>query len=270
MVPPRLSLMPQRAVINDNQPRAGAEEPAQDRRAALCAYALAADVRASPAVADPRGAAVRRRRAAGRGLAGALKEGGDVGALLIELQAWYAERGINLVRVAGKWTSHGRGPVLRSGASCDRGAPPLEGRARDAGDHRLSPAGHARRDRGDPRRVDLCRHARHPARDARCGRGRRRAPAGRSRMVRQRSSSATSGSTASRTSPVSPSSRAPVFSTATCRRASPCLSRATLPRSCRTSWRSRRRGAGEVRAGVGGGRGAHRRSRSPADGGREK
>ena len=28
MVPPRLSLMPQRAVINDNQPRAGAEEPA--------------------------------------------------------------------------------------------------------------------------------------------------------------------------------------------------------------------------------------------------
>ena len=37
--------------------------------------------------------------------------------------------------------------------------------ARSAGDHRLPPAGHARRDRGHPRRRDLQGHARHAAGD---------------------------------------------------------------------------------------------------------
>jgi segregation and condensation protein B len=106
MVPPRLSLMPQRAVINDNQPHAGAEEPA----------ARTAGRRSAPMPSLPMSEHRQRLRileallfAAAepldeKRLAGALKEGGDVGALLIELQAWYAERGINLVRVAGKWT----------------------------------------------------------------------------------------------------------------------------------------------------------------------
>ena len=33
-----------------------------------------------------------------------LPEGADVGALLGDLQVEYAERGVNLVRVAGKWS----------------------------------------------------------------------------------------------------------------------------------------------------------------------
>ena len=167
MVPPRLSRC-RSARSSTTTSRAGAEEPA--RGPPGCSLRLCPRCRC-PSIASGCGSSRRccsppPSRWTRKRLAGALKEGGDVGALLIELQAWYAERGINLVRVAGKWTFHGRGPVLRSGASCDRGVPPLEGRARDAGDHRLSPAGHARRDRGDPRRVDLCRHARHPARDA--------------------------------------------------------------------------------------------------------
>ena len=36
-------------------------------------------------------------------IAARLPEGSDVGGLLTELQAMYAERGVNLVRVAGKW-----------------------------------------------------------------------------------------------------------------------------------------------------------------------
>ncbi len=36
-------------------------------------------------------------------IAGRLPEGADVGALLAELQVFYAERGVNLVQVAGKW-----------------------------------------------------------------------------------------------------------------------------------------------------------------------
>jgi segregation and condensation protein B len=97
--------MPQRAVINDNQPQDASEAPAK-RPTAL------------PEAAPPQASAEHRQRlrileallfAAAepldeRRLAGALKEDGDIGALLAELQAWYAERGVNLVRVAGKWT----------------------------------------------------------------------------------------------------------------------------------------------------------------------
>jgi segregation and condensation protein B len=105
MVPPRLSLMPQRAVINDNQPRGGAEEPAARaavRRSAPTPPLTAAEHRQRLRILEALLFAAAEPLDEKR-LAGALKEGGDVGALLAELQAWYAERGINLVRVAGKW-----------------------------------------------------------------------------------------------------------------------------------------------------------------------
>jgi segregation and condensation protein B len=97
--------MPQRAVINDNQP-----QDALEQRTASAARL--------PAPAPPALSAEHRQRlrileallfAAAepldeRRLASELKEVADVRALLAELQAWYAERGVNLVRVAGKWT----------------------------------------------------------------------------------------------------------------------------------------------------------------------
>ena len=72
----------------------------------------------------------------------------------------YAARGVNLVQVAGGWqVPHGAGCRPRF-AQNRRGAAPAAARGDgDAGDHRLSPAGHAHRDRGDPRRGFVAEHA---------------------------------------------------------------------------------------------------------------
>ena len=95
-----------------------------------------------------------------------LPEGTDVAALLADLQANYANRGVNLVEVAGKWLFRtaddlGYHPAPRDGGA----AQALQGRDGDARHHRLSPAGDARRDRGHPRRGHLQGHARPAARD---------------------------------------------------------------------------------------------------------
>ena len=62
--------------------------------------------RPQPASAHRRGAAVCRRSARGRSakLAGFLPEGTDLNGLLADLKANYANRGVNLVEVAGKWS----------------------------------------------------------------------------------------------------------------------------------------------------------------------
>ncbi len=103
MDPPRLSLVPSSRDVDDNAPAAeGAEERAlgrdggQRRSAALC--------RSSREAAHSRGAVVCRGRAARRGEAQAPPaEDEDIASLLEELRAFYAGRGVNLVRVAGKW-----------------------------------------------------------------------------------------------------------------------------------------------------------------------
>src|SRR6476646_2166257 len=69
-------------------------------------------------------------------LAKRMPEGVDIKVALAQLQADYASRGVNLVRVANKWTFRTRGD-------------------RDAGDHRLSSACYPRGDRGNPRRDHL-------------------------------------------------------------------------------------------------------------------
>ncbi len=125
MNPPRLSLVPRGGTSNDNTPAedvemaAGESEPPVPSRsapsprpssprgegegggAADAAYQRAEALRILEAVlfaaADP----LDERRLAEA--LGAKRGGADVAALLAELQRAYAPRGVNLVRVAGKW-----------------------------------------------------------------------------------------------------------------------------------------------------------------------
>ena len=78
----------------------------------------------------------------------------------------YAGRGVNLVAGCGSMGVPHRGrPGLRAGPGRGRAAQALPCRHGDARDHRLPPARHPGRDRGDPRRRHLERHPRPPARD---------------------------------------------------------------------------------------------------------
>ena len=84
-------------------------------------------------------------------LAKRMPDGVDVKAALAQLQAEYAPRGVNLVRVANKWTFRTAGDLSwlmtrkhRDGAS--------RGRRSRCSRSSLSPTGDTRRDRGDPRR----------------------------------------------------------------------------------------------------------------------
>ncbi|KAB2941248.1 SMC-Scp complex subunit ScpB [Hyphomicrobium sp.] len=103
MEPPRLSLVPSGRESNDNGRDEAGDEP-------LRAGALPRNVAALPfadhraklrileallfAAAEPLDEAK---------LASHLAEGEDIGVLIEELRAFYAGRGVNLVRVAGKW-----------------------------------------------------------------------------------------------------------------------------------------------------------------------
>ena len=86
--------------------------------------------------------------------------------LMEEVAGLYANRGVNLVRLDGKWifrTAAGSGL-----AAADRGqghAPAVPCRAGDPGGHRLSPAGDAGGGRGGAGRRALERHAGHAAGD---------------------------------------------------------------------------------------------------------
>ena len=95
-----------------------------------------------------------------------LPEGVDLASAMRRLQAEYAPRGVNLVRVAGKWTFRTANDLawLLARESVEP-TQALARRHRDARDHRLSPAGDARRDRGHPRRHDLEGHDRRAAGD---------------------------------------------------------------------------------------------------------
>src|SRR5262245_29349353 len=87
-----------------------------------------------------------------------LPEGVDMASAMRRLQAEYAPRGVNLVRVAGKWmfrTAHDLAWLLARDT-----VEPLARRQRDDCDHRLSPAGDPIRDRGDRRRLGLQGHTR--------------------------------------------------------------------------------------------------------------
>jgi segregation and condensation protein B len=110
MVPPRLTLVTNDDEANDNAPQ-DAERQAIDE-------ALEGIEAAVPAAVKALSTADRREKlrvieallfAAAEPLdetrlASHLTEGDDVAALLADLQATYAGRGINLVRVSGKWT----------------------------------------------------------------------------------------------------------------------------------------------------------------------
>jgi segregation and condensation protein B len=110
MVPPRLTLVTNDDEANDNAPQ-DAERQAIDEALEGIEAAVPAAVKAL-STADRREklrvieallfAAVEPLDEAR--LASHLTEGDDVAALLADLQATYAGRGINLVRVSGKWT----------------------------------------------------------------------------------------------------------------------------------------------------------------------
>ncbi len=82
-----------------------------------------------------------------------MPDGVDVKVALAQLQADYASRGVNLVRVANKWTFRTADDLswlmTRESTETRRLSRAAIEMLRD---HRLSPAGDARRDRGDPRR----------------------------------------------------------------------------------------------------------------------
>ncbi len=89
-------------------------------------------------------------------LAARLPQGVDVRAALAQLQEDYSTRGVNLVRICGQVDlPHRERSVLAAEQGDGRDPQAVARRDRDAGHHRLSPAGHARRDRGDPRRHDV-------------------------------------------------------------------------------------------------------------------
>ena len=97
-------------------------------------------------------------------------------------------RGVNLVRVGKKWlfrTAADLGWLLSREETQPQQA--FARRVRDAGDRRLSPAGHARRDRGHPRRRHLQGHARRAARDRLGAAARRRRTPGRPSPTARRS-----------------------------------------------------------------------------------
>ena len=99
-------------------------------------------------------------------LSGRLPEGVDVAAILEELSAQYAGRGVNLVRVAGGWafrTASDLSFVLSP--RCGRAAKALPRRHGDARHHCLSSAGDARGNRGNSRRRHVQGHARSPPGD---------------------------------------------------------------------------------------------------------
>ncbi len=99
-----------------------------------------------------------------KSLAARLPQGVDVHAALLRLQEDYATRGVNLVRIGGKWTFRTAGDLswLLS-KETDRDTQALARGDRDAGHHRLSPAGDAGGNRGDPRGVDVQGLGRRPA-----------------------------------------------------------------------------------------------------------
>jgi segregation and condensation protein B len=98
MVPPRLSIAPQPAESDPADPSAAAPAERVSNVAHLPSADRGEQLRILEALlfaaADPLDEAT---------LAGHLKTPADVHALLVELQGFYASRGINLVRVAGKW-----------------------------------------------------------------------------------------------------------------------------------------------------------------------
>ena len=154
---------------------------------------------AAGGTAPARSAAVRLRasRSTRRRWRERLPDGVDIAAALRRLQAEYAPRGVNLVHVAGKWTFRTANDLAWLLArEVVEPQQAVARRDRDARDHRLSPAGDARRDRGYPRRHH-CRRARstccwRPAGSACAAAARRRA--GRSPTARPRPSSRISGS----------------------------------------------------------------------------
>jgi segregation and condensation protein B len=164
-------------------------------------------------------------------LATHLKSEDDVAALLEELKGFYASRGVNLVRVAGKWafrTAEDLSYLLERHATEQRrlSKAAMETLAIIAY-HQPVTRAEIEEIRGvavSPGTLDALMEV---------GwvrlRGRRRAPGARSPMARRTSSSTISGSMPSRICPAWPSSRAPGCSTAICRRASRCRSLMTRP-----------------------------------------
>ena len=138
------------------EPAVGCERGAGARGLArAAAQRRPAAVRGPPrSAAHPRGAAVRRLRAAGRavpahalGLGGRRRRAARGAEGLLRQPRHQPGQGRGQVGLP-----HRRGPLLPAGAQRHRAAAPVEGGHGDAGHHRLPPARDARRDRGDPRR----------------------------------------------------------------------------------------------------------------------
>ena len=231
MEPPRLSLVPSSQESNDNGREDAGDEPVR-------AGALPRNVAALPfadhreklrileallfAASEPLDEAK---------LAGHLTEGEDIGALIEELRAFYAGRGVNLVKVAGKWafrTAEDLSYLLERYATQER-------RLSKAALETLSIIAYhqpvTRAEIEEIRGVTTSAGTLDMLLETGWVRlrGRRRAPGAPSPTAPRTRSSATSASRASRTCRVSPSCAPRACSTAICRPTSPSPSRPTSP-----------------------------------------
>ena len=105
MTPPRLSLVP-REPDNDIEPATGGQAvPAsavEHSPEVAVAILAVADRQQRLRILEALLFAASEPLDEGK-LGSHLKEGDDIAALLVELQSAYASRGINLIKVAGKW-----------------------------------------------------------------------------------------------------------------------------------------------------------------------
>ncbi len=99
MVPPRLTLVPPSQDVNDNAPDEGAGPALPGNVAALPFADHREKLRILEALLFAASEPLDEAK-----LKSHLTDEDDIGALMNELQSFYAGRGVNLVRVAGKWS----------------------------------------------------------------------------------------------------------------------------------------------------------------------
>jgi segregation and condensation protein B len=102
MEPPRLSLVPPSQDVNDNSPAGEDAEPRSDAASRKAAAPPFADRREKLRILEALLFAANEPVDEAK-LKSHLGDAEDIGALMEELRAFYAGRGVNLVRVAGKW-----------------------------------------------------------------------------------------------------------------------------------------------------------------------
>ena len=139
---------------SQDEARHGPDERPQAERRATCSNLIRRRASRPRTCGSPRRwFSPQRSRWRNPTIAQRLSEGADVGAVMEELRRLYEGRGVNLVRVAGRWMFRTADDLAWALAPRPRReAQALARGARNARHRRLSPARHPRRHRANPRR----------------------------------------------------------------------------------------------------------------------